>query len=84
MTEVQTFQQNTAVLCLKNNSCYKDCMKDVTFTWPTPVLHMENSVTMLFFSAHLYPEKVVRHMTSNFDVCDVDLDMEMSFLNTVP
>ena len=30
---------------------------------------------MLFFCGHLYPRKVNRHMTSDFDVCEVDLDI---------
>ena len=27
------------------------------------------------------PRKVIKHVTSGFDVCDVDLDMQISFLN---
>ena len=30
------------------------------------------------------PGKVIRHMTSNFDVCEIDLDIPMSLLNAMP
>ena len=30
------------------------------------------------------PRKVVRHMTSDIDVCEVDLGMQMNFLNAAP
>ena len=36
--------------------------------------------TPLFFSGRLHPQKGIRHMTSEFDECEVDLDMQMSFL----
>ena len=40
---------------------------------------------MLFFPPSLVPpEKVIRHMTSDYDVCEIDLDMQMSFLNAAP
>ena len=29
-------------------------------------------------------EKVIRHMTSDVDVCEIDLDTQMSFLNAAP
>ena len=44
-------------------------------------------VPTLFFSGGLYPHrKVIRHMTSDFDLslCEFDLDMQMSFVNTAP
>ena len=30
------------------------------------------------------PRKVIRHMTSDFDVCEIDMKMQMSFLNASP
>ena len=35
----------------------KDCMKDITLIQFIPVLHAENSVPMLYFYSHLYPQK---------------------------
>ena len=35
----------------------------------------------MLFSVTCTTGKVIRHMTSDFDVCEVDLDMQMSFLN---
>ena len=29
------------------------------------------------------PTKVIRHMTSNSDVCEIDLDMHMNFLQAL-
>ena len=49
----------------------KDCVKNVTFIRSIPVLHAENSVPTLFFSGR----KVIRHVTSGFDVCEIDLDI---------
>ena len=38
-----------------------------------------------FSSVACAPRKVIRrHMTSDFDVCALDLDMQMSFLNAAP
>ena len=65
---------------LKAFSRYKDkaCMKDVTFIRSIPVSHAENSVLTLFFSGR---KKVIRQTTSEFDVYEVDLDVQMTFLN---
>ena len=59
-------------------------MKDVTFIQFIPVLHAENFVPMLFFCGRLCPQRGYRHMTSDFDICENDLDMQMSFLKAVP
>ena len=73
-------------------------MTDVTFIRSIPVLLADKSVPRLFFSGHLYPpqkkkekkekkkkkEKVIRHKTSDFDVLEIDLDMQPSFLNAEP
>ena len=53
-------------------------MKDVTFIRSIPVSHAENSVLTLFFSGR---KKVIRQTTSEFDVYEVDLDVQMTFLN---
>ena len=45
-------------------------MKDVTLIRSIPVSHAENSVPALFFSGRL---KVIRHVASEFDVCEIDL-----------
>ena len=39
---------------------------------------------MQFFSSRLYPQKGQTFMTSDFDACEIDLDMQMSFLNAAP
>ena len=60
-------------------------MKDVTFIRSIHVLHAENSSHTLFFSGRLCtPRMVIRHMTSNCDVCNVDMDMQMSCQNAAP
>ena len=61
----------------KSNSRYEDknCIKDVTFILSILVLHAETSVPTLFFSVASTPRKVIKHMTSDFDVFDNDLDM---------
>ena len=77
----------TLLFCVfKSNSRFedKDYMKGVTFSWSMPVLHAKNSVATLFLSGCLYPQKVIRHMASDFDVCEINLDMQMSFLNAAP
>ena len=58
-------------------------MKDVTFIRPIPVLHAERPVPELpdFAPVACIPRKAIRHVTSDSDVCEVDLDMQMSFLN---
>ena len=48
------------------------------------VSHAENSVSTLFFSDRLYPRKVIRHMTCDFDLREVDLDVQMTFINAAP
>ena len=50
-------------------------MKAVTF------ILAENSVATLFFSLRLYPGKVTRHMTSDIEVCEIDLDTQMNLLS---
>ena len=57
-------------------------MNNFTFIRLIPVLHADNSVPMLFSSGHLYPKKVFfRRLASDRDVREVDLNMQMSFLD---
>ena len=53
------YNRSTNISTKHCNSRYKDkdCVTDVTFIRSIPVLHAENSVPMLFFSYHLYPQK---------------------------
>ena len=70
--------------CESNFRCEnKDCMKAVTFIRSFPVIHAGHFVPTLFYFSPVActPRKVSRHMISNFDVCKVDVDMQMSFLN---
>ena len=69
----------------KSNSRYKDndCVTDVTFIQSVPVLHAENSVPTLSPVAFT-PRKVIRHMTSDSEVWEIDLNTKMSFLNAAP
>ena len=48
-------------------------MKDVTFIKSISVLHVENYVPMPFFSSPRTPRKLIKHMTSDFDVREVEL-----------
>ena len=61
-------------------------MKDAIFIRSIPVLQAEKSVgyQRYFSSVAGTPGKVIRHMTPDFGVCEVDLDMQMSFLNAAP
>ena len=52
-------------------------MKGVTFIRSISDLHAEHSVACT-------PRKVIRNMTSGFDVGEVELDMQMRFLNAAP
>ena len=85
-TEAKTFQQNISVFWLKSSSRYeyKACIKDVTVILSIPVLHAENSLPTLFFPVACSPRKVIRYMISDFDVYEVDVNMQMNFLNAVP
>ena len=72
----------------------QDCMKDGTVIKSIPVLHAK----MLYIYIYIYryphyfhfsptvctPIKVIRHVTSDFDVCEVDLDMQVTFPNAAP
>ena len=44
----------------------------------------KNLYQRYFSTVDCTPGKVIRHMTFDFDVCEVDLDMQMSFLNAAP
>ena len=57
-------------------------VKDATFIRFTAILHAEKICTQAIFLQSLcIPRKVTRHMTSDFDVCEVDQDVQMSFLS---
>ena len=57
-------------------------MTEVIFIRSNPVLHAENFVPTLSFSGALVPpSKVIRHMTSDFDGCEIDLDMQINELS---
>ena len=68
-------------------------MKEMTSIWFIQKAHInlvsvvyssytvENPVHTLSFSSRLYPRQVHNHVTSDFDVCEVDPDTEMNFLN---
>ena len=51
-----------------------------------PSVHssLENSVSIPFSLIACTPMQVVRHVISDSDVCKVDLDMQMSFVNAAP
>ena len=85
-TEAQILQQNTAVFDCKSNLRYKDkdCMTDITFIWSIPFSHAENSVPNLFSAGRLYALKVIRHVTSDTEVCEIDMFTQMRFLNVAP
>ena len=70
----------------KSNSLYrqKDYMTDDSFIRSVPVLHTQNAVPTLSFLRWLVPPsppKFVLYMTSDFDVCEIDPDIQMSFFN---
>ena len=58
-------------------------MKDITFTRFIPAVHAENTHA-IFVPSLVSPRQVHSHVTSDFDVCEVDLDRQMSFLNAAP
>ena len=78
------FNQTLLFFDSKSHSRYKDCMTDVAFIRSIPVLYTKKSVPMQFFSSRLYSQKGQTFMTSDFDACEIDLDMQMSFLNAAP
>ena len=53
-------------------------MTNVTFIRSIPLAHA------IFFPSGLYPRKVISHTTPDFDVSEIDVDMQMSFLNAAP
>lgn len=64
----------------------KDCAKDAVphsidplqfYTWKSLYPHY-------FSLVDCTPREVIRHLTFNFDECQIDLGMQMSFLNAVP
>ena len=58
----------------------KDCMTDVTFTRSIPVLHAEKSVGLPIVSrVACIPRKVIRNVTSDSDVPEIEMDMRMSY-----
>ena len=60
-------------------------MKDVTFIRSIIILTRGKFCTYtIFFIRSLVPLEKLRHMTSDFDVCEVDMNMQMSFLNATP
>ena len=77
--------KKTLLFCdRKSNSRYKD--KELHERCHIHSVHL--SCTRGEFCTHaiLSPvactfRKIIRHMTSDFDVCEIDLDMEMSFLS---
>ena len=80
--------KKTLLFCdRKSNSRYKD--KELHERCHIHSVHL--SCTRGEFCTHaiLSPvactfRKIIRHMTSDFDVCEIDLDMQMSFLHTAP
>ena len=55
----------------------------VTFIRSIPVLHAKKSVPTLLLNkipVACIPRKIIRNMCSDSDVCETDLDMQMSFL----
>ena len=57
-------------------------MKAITFFRFISAVHPENPIHTLSFSIGLYLRKTsCNRVTFDLDVCDVDLDMQMSFLN---
>ena len=69
----------TLLFCVcKNFSSYKDkvYMKDVIVTQSVPV-YTHNLVTCIH-------KKVIRDETSDSDMREVDLNMQMTFLNAAP
>ena len=66
---------------LRRQQLYERC--DIHSTHS--ISYAENSVPTLFFRPIAHTHKnVIRWMTSDFDVCEVDQDMQMSFLNAAP
>ena len=54
-------------------------MKDVTVIRSIPVLHEGKNLYPHYFSlVTCTPREFIRHMTSDFDLCKVDLDMQSS------
>ena len=83
----KNFNKTLPFCVCKSFSRYKDkdCMTDVTFIRSIPVLLAEENLYRRYFSlVACNARKGIRHMTSDFDVCEVDLDMQMSFLNAAP
>lgn len=72
----------------ESNSCCKDCMTN--FTLSIPVSHSFD-LFQFYLQKILYPRcsspvawtprKLIRHITSDFDRCEIDLDMQMRCLN---
>ena len=83
-TEAEEFQQNASVLC---------CVKAIYATKTARKTSHSSGPFQFSTRKSLYPtysspvacthRKVIRHMTSDFDVCEVDVNMQMSFLNAV-
>ena len=67
--------------CMSNSSHKEnDYLINVTFIHFIPVIHVENP--RYLSPVACTPRQVHSCMTSNSDMCEVDLDMQMSFLNT--
>ena len=74
----------TLLFCAgRSISCYKDkdCTTNVTFIGSIPVLHAETLYPHCYSPDACTPKKVIRHVTSNCDVCDIDLDMQINQLS---
>ena len=62
----------------------KDCMKDVRIVYPFQFYTRKILCPRYFSPVACTPRKVIRQTTSDFDAFEIDLDMQMVFLNAAP
>ena len=87
-----TFQQNTAVLwsqkqrTLTRQRSHEECHIHLVHSSPTRGIFCTHAAFpwSLVTQERLLDTWPPRHMTSNFDACEVDLNMQMSFLSAAP
>ena len=74
-TKAQTFQETFSYDDCKSNSSHKDkgYIKGMTFIHFNSVVQAKNPVHTLSFSCHLYPRQVHSHVTSDSNMCEVEL-----------
>ena len=85
-TEAQTFQHAAAFRLQEQFTIYR-----LRFDGRCHIHSVLSSFSRVKFCTHSIfslvactPREVVRHMTSGFNVCQIDLDMQMSFVNVAP